>query len=92
MLWLFEVNTSIVITILKQELGSTIAYEHNFLMTGLSLIGIDVTWLLSVVCLLMRIMTCFLRYSGYLNFIKCHIMHVLLLTFKIGTIKNHVIK
>ena len=44
------------------------------LMKGLSLIDIGVIWLLSLVCLLMRIMTRFLHYTGHLNFIKDHVL------------------
>ena len=48
------------------------------LTRSLSLIGIANIWLLSLVCLLMRIIANFLRYTGYLNFIKDPINHVLL--------------
>ena len=40
------------------------------LTIGLLLIDVDVKWLLSVVYLLMRIIASFLRYTGYLTFIK----------------------
>ena len=33
-------------------------------------LDIDATWLLSLLYLLMRIITSFLRYAGYLNFIS----------------------
>ena len=48
-------------------------------MRGLSLI-IEI-WLLNLACLLMRTIACFIsyNYSGYLNFIKDPISHVLLL-------------
>ena len=49
------------------------------LTRGMSLIGIGLIWLLSLVCLLMRIIASFLCYTGYLNFIKDPISHVLLL-------------
>ena len=49
------------------------------LTRGMSLIGIGVTWLLSLVYLLMITITSFLRYSGYLNIKKDYINHVLLL-------------
>ena len=39
-------------------------------MRRLSLIGIDAIWQLSLGCLLMRTIASFLRYTGYLNFIK----------------------
>ena len=50
-----------------------------FLMRSMSLIGMVVIWLLSFVCLLIRIMTRFLRYTSYTDLIKKHIKHVLLL-------------
>ena len=40
------------------------------LMRRLSLIDIDAIWQLSLSCLLMRTIASFLRYTGYLNFIK----------------------
>ena len=46
---------------------------------GLSLIDIDVIWLLNLVYLLMRIIASFLRYTGYHNFITDPISHVVLL-------------
>ena len=48
-------------------------------MRGLSLI-IEI-WLLNLACLLMRTLACFIgyNYTGYLNFIKDPISHVLLL-------------
>ena len=49
------------------------------LMKTLSLIDIDVIWLLSLVYLLMRIIASFLCYTGYQNLIKTPISHVLLL-------------
>ena len=51
-------------------------------MRGLSLKGIGAIWLLSLVCLLMRIIVSFLRYTVYLKFIKDPIhfvSHVLML-------------
>ena len=72
------------------------------LMRRLSLIGIDAIWQLSLGCLLMRTIASFLRYTGYLNFIKSPINRVLLLTLAtelsirlpscLNAIKNHVIK
>ena len=73
----------------------------------MSLIGIDAIWWPSFVCLLMRIIASFLRYTGYLNFINDPIssvillilVHVLLrtelsilLTSCRTVIKNHIIK
>ena len=49
------------------------------LTRSLSMIGIADTWLLSLMCLLMRLIASFLRYTGYLNFMKDHVSHVLLL-------------
>ena len=93
------------INTLKQELGTAKTYEHNFLTRSMSLIDIDAIWLLSLVYLLMRIIASFLRYTGYQNFIKDHIRHVILLmelctTTELSIIltscltanKNHVIK
>ena len=52
-------------------------YTHLlFLMRRLSLIGIDAIRQLSMECLLMRIITSFLHYTGYLNFINDPISHV----------------
>ena len=45
------------------------------MMGGLSLIGINGIWLLSLVCLLMRIRTSILRYTGNLSFKQDHINH-----------------
>ena len=58
------------------------------LMRGMSLIGIGAIYLLSLVCLLMRIVASFLRYTGILNlkktlYISCLLpilVHVLLLS------------
>ena len=47
------------------------------LTRGLSLIGFGVIWLLSMVCLLLRINASFLCYTDYLNFIKDDINHIL---------------
>ena len=49
------------------------------LVRGMSLIGVNTIGLLSLVCLLMGIIASFQRYTGYLNFIKDPINHVLLL-------------
>ena len=49
------------------------------LMRRLSLIGIDAIWQLNLGCLLMRTISSFLRYTGYLNFINGPICRVLLL-------------
>ena len=49
------------------------------LTRGMSLIGIGVTWLLSLVYLLILIIKRFLRYSGNQNFKKDYINHGLLL-------------
>ena len=54
----------------KQGLSTDKTNEHKLLGDSLSLIDIDVIWLLSLVYLFMRIITSFLRYNGYLNFIK----------------------
>ena len=75
-------------------------------MSGLSLIDFDAIWRLSLVNLLMRIIACFLLYTGYLNFVKDPKSHVLLaissscttielsiiLTSCLTAIKYHVIK
>ena len=68
----------------QKILKATLQHQHSKtsakhmiiigLMKGLSLIGIGVIWLLSLVCLLMRTMTGFLHYTGYLNFIKEHVL------------------
>ena len=90
----------------KQELSTAFICENNLLDKVLSLIGIGATWLLRLVCLLMRIIASFLRYTGDINFIKYPISPVLLLilahvlrselfirlTSCLTTIKNHVIK
>ena len=47
------------------------------LMEGMLLIGIGVIWLLSWICLLMRIKTNFFRYSGCINLLDGHIKYVL---------------
>ena len=46
------------------------------LIRGLSLIGIGAIWLLSLVCLLMRITASFLRNTDYLNFLQDHVSQV----------------
>ena len=46
-------------------------------MINLAVIGTDAIWLLSLVCLWMRIIANFLRYIDYLNLIKYHISHLL---------------
>ena len=46
------------------------------LMRSLLLIGIDAIWLLSLVCMLMRIIASFLHYTCYLNFTKIPISPV----------------
>ena len=77
-----------------------------FLMRRLSLIGIDAIWQLSLRGLLMRTIASFLRYTGYLNFIKrsyksrfiansssCTSTELsILFTSYLTAIKNHVIK
>ena len=65
---------------LKQEPSTVKHVIITGLMRRLSLIGIDATWQLSFGCLLKRIITSFLRYTGYLSFINDPISHVLLLT------------
>ena len=75
------------------------------LMRRLTLIGIDVIWQLSLGCLLMRTIGSFLRYPGYLNFIKSYKSRFIanssactttelsiLLTSCLAAIKIHVIK
>ena len=43
------------------------------------MLGIAVIWLQSLVCLLMRIMTNYLRYTSYISITKDNVSHVLLL-------------
>ena len=75
------------------------------LMRRRPLIGIDAIWQLSLGCLLMRTIASYLRYTGYLNFIKgpmprfiansgaCTATELsILLTSCLTAIKNHVIK
>ena len=70
---MFYINT------LAQVHSTAKTYEHNLLDEKYAMIGTDAIWLLRVVCLLMWIIGSFLRFTGYLNFIKDHISHVLLL-------------
>ena len=49
--------------ILQIELGSAKIYEHT-LLNERSFVGICAIWLLSLMCLLMRIMISFLRNTG----------------------------
>ena len=96
------------INTLKNELSTAKTYEHNRL-DETSIVDrhrIDAIWQLSLVCLLMRTIASFLRYTGYLNFINGPINRVffanssactttelsILLTSCLTAIKNHVIK
>ena len=58
---------------LKQELSTAKTYQHNLPDEG----SVGAIWLLSLMCLLMRIVFSFLhvRYTGYLNIIKDHKSH-----------------
>ena len=58
------------INTLKQELSAAKNMSTTGLMRRLSLIGIVTIWRISLVCLLMRIIANFLRYTGNLNFIN----------------------
>ena len=71
------------------------------LTRNLSLIDTDAIWLLSLVYLLMRVITSFLRYTGYLNFIKYPKQHFTAnsspcttteLSCCLTAIKNYVVK
>ena len=67
MFWSFEKDT-----ILKPWSKNLPLQKHmriTGLMRFLSLIGIDAIWQLGFVCLLMRTIASFLRYTVYLNFI-----------------------
>ena len=75
MLWSFEKCT--ILTHLSNNLALLKHMRIEGLMRHLSLIGIDASRQLSLVCLLMGIIASFLRYTGYLNFINDLISHVL---------------
>ena len=63
------------ISVIKQELGSVKTWEPNLLDDSSVINRHNVLWPLILVYLL--IMVSFLRYTGYLNFIKDVINHVL---------------
>ena len=104
MLWSFEKGTILT------PLSKNLALQNHMSITGLrrrlSSIGIDAIWQLSLGCLLMRTISSFLRYIGYLNFINDPISCVfianlslhtitelsILLTSCLTAIINHVIK
>ena len=52
------------------DLSFRVFISSTCLKSSLSLIHINIIWLLSLVYLLMRIMASFLHYAGYQNFIK----------------------
>ena len=84
---------------LSQNLALLIPMSIICLMRGMSLIGINAIWLLSLACLLMRIMARFLHYTDNLNFKSCFIANSsscttiemsFILTSCLTAIKNHV--
>ena len=68
MLWSFEKET--ILTPKSKNLALQKHMSITGLMRRLSSIGIVAIWQLSLVCLLMRTIASFLRYTGYLNFIN----------------------
>ena len=77
MLWWFEKRY--YINSLKHILALQKYISITSLMRCLSLIGIDAIWQLRLGCLLMRTITNFLRYTGYLKFINGPISRIILL-------------
>ena len=58
------------------ELSTAKTYGHNLLNVRSVVDGHQCIWLLSLVCLLMRIIASVIRYADYLNFIKYPISHI----------------
>ena len=68
MLWSFEKYTTL--TPSRKNLALLLRMSIICLMRGMSLMSIGAIYLLSLVCLLMRIMASFLRYTGNLHLKK----------------------